>query len=120
MRPQFPFLVLSLIVSTLAAAQDLPPLGGSQDQKPPAQGLPPLGGTPPPAPGGLPPLGASGDLKAGSSVAGTLSVEAANADLKAARSAIAEKRYADAETLMRKDANLRPTMPPLWLELGNA
>lgn len=100
------FALSSLIGSTLAGAQGLPPLGGSPDAKPPAQGLPPLGASP--------------DLKPGSSAPGTLSVEAANADLKVARAANAEKRYADAETLMHKDANLRPTMQPLWLELGNA
>jgi tetratricopeptide (TPR) repeat protein len=100
------FVLPGLIGFRLALAQGLPPLGGSQDQKPPAQGLPPLGASP--------------DQKPGSSVAGTLSVEAANADLKLARAANAEKRYADAEALMRKDANLRPTMQPLWVELGNA
>lgn len=106
MKLRFLLVVISAVIgSTLAAAQGLPPLGGSQDQKP--------------APG-LPPLGASADLKPGASVSGTLSVEAANADLKVARAANAEKRYADAETLMRKDANLRPTMQPLWVELGNA
>lgn len=100
------FVLSALIGSTLAGAQGLPPLGGSQDPKPAAPGLPPLG--------------AAGDLKPGSSVPGTLSVEAANADLKLARAANAEKRYPDAETLMRKDAGLRPTMLPLWVELGNA
>src|SRR5579859_4481994 len=100
-------LVIALLLfgSRLACAQGLPPLGAPPDQKP-SQGLPPLGASP--------------DLKLGASPAGTLSVDAANADLKIARAANAEKRFADAETLMRKDANLRPNMPQLWVELGQA
>jgi tetratricopeptide (TPR) repeat protein len=100
-------LVLSpvLIGSTFASAQ-LPPLGAPQEQKPPSQGLPPLG--------------APAEQKPGASPAGTLSVDAANADLKLARAANAEKRYADAEALMRKDTGLKPNMLQLWVELGMA
>lgn len=106
MRPIFLLLVLSALIASPFAKAQLPPLGAPQDQKPPAQGLPPLGAPTAQAPG--------------VSVAGTLSAEAANADLKNARAANAEKRYADAETLMRKDTGLRPNMPPLWVEFGNA
>lgn len=102
------FLLMNTLLffsSPLIYTQGLPPLGSPQDQKP-AQGLPPLG--------------ASQEPKPGASPAGTLSVDAANADLKTARAANAEKRYADAEALMRKDTALRPNMPPLWVELGQA
>jgi tetratricopeptide (TPR) repeat protein len=47
-------------------------------------------------------------------------VDAANADLKTARTANQEKRYTDAETLMLRDTALRSNMPPLWLELALA
>lgn len=108
MKLRFLLAVLSAVAGCgCAVAQGLPPLGGGQDQKPPTQGLPPLGASPEHAP-------------AGASVAGTLSVEAANADLKNARAANSEKRYAEAEALMRKDAQMRPTMLPLWIELGSA
>jgi tetratricopeptide (TPR) repeat protein len=52
--------------------------------------------------------------------AGSLSVEAMNADLKAARAANQEKRFADAETLMLKDTAAKPNQPYLWIELGLA
>lgn len=64
---------------------------------------------------GLPPLGPPQAAPAAS-----LTVEAANADLKAARAANLEKRYADAETLMLKDTAARPKLPYLWIELGLA
>jgi tetratricopeptide (TPR) repeat protein len=70
-----------------------------------AQGLPPL--APPPKPIAQP-------------TNSSLSVEAANADLKTARAANQEKRYADAETLMLRDTAARPGMPYLWIELGAA
>ncbi|KAA6461754.1 tetratricopeptide repeat protein [Acidobacteria bacterium AB60] len=98
-------ILLTLGLSSLATAQ-LPPLGGSQDPKP--------------APG-LPPLGALADQKPGPKSPGSaLSVDTANADLIQARVANQEKRYADAETLMLHDTALRPHMPYLWLELGQA
>jgi tetratricopeptide (TPR) repeat protein len=49
-----------------------------------------------------------------------MSVEAVNADLKTARAANAEKRYADAEALMLKDTAAKPNLPYPWIELGNA
>jgi tetratricopeptide (TPR) repeat protein len=72
-----------------------------------AQGLPPLGQPPAQKPATPAPTS-------------SLSVEAANADLKTARAANQEKRYADAETLMLKDTAARPTLPFLWIELGLA
>jgi len=69
-----------------------------------AQGLPPL--APPP--------------KATVEVPGNVSVEAINADLKTARAANQEKRYADAETLMLKDTAAKPSLPYPWIELGLA
>jgi tetratricopeptide (TPR) repeat protein len=89
--PILPFALLSIALS--AAAQGLPPLGQSPDQKPAAAA---------PAP------------------PGKLTVEAANADLKNARAANQEKRYADAEALMLKDTAARSDMPYLWIELGQA
>src|SRR5580658_1012091 len=84
--------------------------------------LAPLGGgssTPPPPadqqPGGLAPLKPS----TASPVSG-LGIETANNDLKTARAANQEKRFADAETLMLKDTAARPNLPYLWIELGNA
>jgi tetratricopeptide (TPR) repeat protein len=73
--------------------------------------LPPLGGPPQPEQPGKP---------AAVSPAGNLSVEAMNADLKAARTANQEKRFADAETLMLRDTAAKPRMPYLWIELGLA
>ena len=70
-----------------------------------AQGLPPL--APPPKPIAQP-------------TNSSLSVEAANADLKTARAANQEKRFAEAETLMLRDTAARPNMPYLWIELGAA
>ena len=71
---------------------------------------------------GLPPLGQSSDQKpvAAPTTGGKLTVEAANADLKTARAANQEKRYADAEALMQRDTALRGDMPYLWIELGQA
>jgi tetratricopeptide (TPR) repeat protein len=69
-----------------------------------AQGLPPLG--PPQTPAAAAPA--------------SLSVEAINNDLKTARAANQEKRYADAETLMLKDTAAKPGLPVLWIELGQA
>jgi tetratricopeptide (TPR) repeat protein len=95
--------ILVTALSAMGIAQGLPPLGQPPSQQP-AQGLPPLGPANEhgPAPGS------------------TLSVDAANADLKAARAANQEKRYADAEALMLKDTASQPKMVYLWLELGNA
>ncbi len=111
MNPRFLLVLSCVIIGSTFARAHLPPLGAPQepkpqDQNPPAQGLPPLGG---PA-----------EQKPGASPAGTLSVDAANADLKLARAANAEKRYADAEALMRKDTALKPSMLQLWVELGTA
>jgi tetratricopeptide (TPR) repeat protein len=83
-----------LVVASFSSAQGLPPLGQSADQKPA-----PTTATPP---------------------TGRLTVEAANADLKTARAANQEKRYADAETLMQHDTAVRADMPYLWIELGQA
>lgn len=74
---------------------------------------------------GLPPLGSSPDQKAPVPAAApappsALSVDAANADLKLARAANLEKRFADAETLMLRDTTARPNMPYLWIELGQS
>jgi tetratricopeptide (TPR) repeat protein len=93
--------------STFAPAQGLPPLGPPQEQKPPVQGLPPLNSP-------------QDQKPAAQGPSGTLSVDAANADLKTARAANQEKRYADAETLMLRDTSARPNMPYLWIELGQA
>jgi hypothetical protein len=82
---------LSVVLSS--PAQGLPPLGQSSDQKP--------------APAAAPPPS-------------RLTVEAANADLKTARTANQEKRYADAEALMLRDTAARADMPYLWIELGQA
>ncbi len=90
----FRSLVLSffLAVGAVTAFAQLPPLGQSPDQKPTAAAVP----------------------------SGTLSVEAANADLKTARAANQEKRYADAEALMLRDTAMRGDMPYLFVELGQA
>jgi len=86
-----------------------------------AQGLPPLGSPQEPKPAGLPPLGSPADQKpATTAPPSSLSVDAANADLKTARAANQEKRYADAESLMSRDTAARPTMPYLWIELAQA
>jgi tetratricopeptide (TPR) repeat protein len=70
----------------------------------------------------LPPLGPpqKPTAEAAAAPAGSLSVDAANADLKIARAANQEKRYADAEALMLKDTAARPGLPYLWIELGQA
>jgi len=82
-----------------------------------AQGLPPL--QPQQAPAGLPPLGEPG--KASTELPPmSLSVEAMNNDLKAARAANQEKRFADAEALMLKDTAAKPNQVYLWIELGLA
>jgi len=69
-------------------------------------------------PQGLPPLGPPPKTDTAAPVA--LTVEAANADLKTARAANQDKRFADAETLMLKDTGARPNQPYLWIELGVA
>jgi tetratricopeptide (TPR) repeat protein len=82
-----------------------------------------LGGAPGADGQGLPPLGQASEPKPAAPAAtpaGKLSVEAANADLKTARAANQEKRYADAEALMLRDTALRSDMPYLWIELGQA
>jgi tetratricopeptide (TPR) repeat protein len=68
---------------------------------------------------GLPPLGPP-HKPAVEAPAGNLSVEAMNADLKAARAANQEKRYDEAEALMLKDTAAKPELPYLWIELGQA
>ena len=109
--PALKYLVLtSIVLVALAippAHAQLAPLGGTTSTPPPAQtqGVPPLAGAPPPAAPAAP---------------ASLSVEAVNADLKTARAANQEKRFADAETLMRKDTAARPKQPYLWIELGVA
>jgi tetratricopeptide (TPR) repeat protein len=107
MKPRWLLLfILNLLVGAGAFAQGLPPLGQAQQQNPPAQA---------PAP-----LGAQVKDQPGAGPAVTLSVDAANADLKTARTANQEKRYTDAEALMLRDTAARPNMPPLWLELAQA
>jgi tetratricopeptide (TPR) repeat protein len=70
---------------------------------------------------GVPPLATPADQKPASNAPpSTLSIDAANADLKTARAANQEKRYADAETLMLRDTAARPAMPYLWIELAQA
>lgn len=71
---------------------------------------------------GLPPLGQSPEQKPATTAAptGQLPIETANADLKLARAANQEKRYADAEALMLRDTAMRSNMPYLWIELGQA
>jgi len=92
-------------VSFPALAQ-LPPLGAPPAAPAQTQGLPPLAGAPVPA--------------ASPAAPSTLTVEAVNADLKTARAANQEKRFADAEALMLKDTTIKPNQPYLWIELGNA
>ncbi len=43
-----------------------------------------------------------------------------NGDLTTARTDIKNKNYAEADTLMTKDSQLKPDAPVIWLELGNA
>ena len=43
-----------------------------------------------------------------------------NADLQTARADIKAKNYAEADTLMTKDSQLKPDAAVIWLELGNA
>jgi tetratricopeptide (TPR) repeat protein len=66
----------------------------------------------------LPPLGQAATRDPAAPV--KASVEAINADLKTARAANAEKRFADAETLMLKDTAAKPDLPYPWIELGQA
>jgi tetratricopeptide (TPR) repeat protein len=67
----------------------------------------------------LPPLGEP--AKPGAPApAGGLSVDAINADLKAASAANQEKRYADAESLMLRDTAARGDLVLLWVQLGTA
>jgi tetratricopeptide (TPR) repeat protein len=98
-------LLAVMSLSIAPALAQLPPLGGQSSPAPAGQapGLPPLGG----APAATPP-------------SGSLSVDAVNADLKTARTANQEKRFADAETLMLKDTAAKPNQPYLWIELGLA
>jgi tetratricopeptide (TPR) repeat protein len=95
-------ILLTSCLSSIAMSQGLPPLGGTQEQQP-AQGLPSLG-----------------EGKAVPIPAGSLSVDAANADLIQARAANQDKRFAEAEALMLRDTAARPNMPYFWLELGRA
>jgi tetratricopeptide (TPR) repeat protein len=89
---------LFVIGPLYGSAQGLPPLGQSSDQKPAAEQKPATTAAP----------------------AGKLPIEQANQDLKTARAANQEKRYADAEALMQRDTALRSDMPYLWIELGSA
>lgn len=98
-------ILLTSCLSPIALAQGLPPLGGTQEQKPAQE---------------LPPLDATAGAKAVPIPAGSLSVDAANADLIQARAANQDKRYAEAEALMSRDTAARPNMPYFWLELGRA
>jgi len=110
MKPSLIALIAVFSFAGPSAFAQLPPLG--QSAPPPAQApsLPPLGGV-----STLPSL--AGTTAAPS---GGVSVEAVNADLKAARAANQEKRYSDAETLMLKDTTAKPDQPYLWIELGLA
>jgi tetratricopeptide (TPR) repeat protein len=102
MKPHFVVLTALIALTGSSALAQLPPLG--QTAPPPANQAP-----------GLPPLPGAAAAPA---PAGSLSVEAMNADLKAARAANQEKRFADAETLMLKDTAAKPNQPYLWIELG--
>ena len=73
-----------------------------------------------PAVAQLPPLGEAPKPTPSTTAPASMSVEAVNADLKTARAANAEKRYADAEALMLKDTAAKPNLPYPWIELGNA
>jgi tetratricopeptide (TPR) repeat protein len=108
MALRFIGLLAVIALATSSVFAQLPPLGDKPSSPPPAQapGLPPLGGTLA-TPAAAPP-------------SGSLSVEAVNADLKTARAANLEKRFADAETLMLKDTAAKPNQPYLWIELGLA
>jgi tetratricopeptide (TPR) repeat protein len=109
MKPSLIALTAVICLTAPSAIAQLPPLGQPASPPPaqPQQGLPPLGGA-----STLPPLGGA--------PAGSLSVEAVNADLKTARAANQERRFADAETLMLKDTAAKPGQPYLWIELGLA
>jgi len=110
MKPCLIALIASIALAVPSGLAQLPPLGQSAPPPPTqAPGLPPLGGpSTVPAIAGAPPA------------PGSVSVEAINADLKAARAANQEKRYSDAETLMLKDTAAKPDQPYLWIELGLA
>jgi tetratricopeptide (TPR) repeat protein len=88
-------LFLALAASVPPAVAQLPPLGGATQPEQPAKST-------------------------ATASAGSLTVEAANADLKAARAANQEKRFADAEALMLRDTAAKPNMTYLWIELGLA
>lgn len=91
----------SRLLLLLAASAALPLCTSAQ--------LPPLSGGAPaaaPAPGG-----ASGSK---------VSVDAINADLKTAATALQEKRYADAESVMLKVTAERPDLILPWVQLGTA
>lgn len=107
MKSRFIGLLAVISLAVPAALAQLPPLGSPPTPPPAGQapGLPPLGGVP---------------ATPAASPSGNLSVEAVNADLKTARAANQEKRFADAETLMLKDTAAKPNQPYLWIELGLA
>jgi tetratricopeptide (TPR) repeat protein len=88
-------LFLALAASVPPGVAQLPPLGGATQPEQPAK---PTTTAP----------------------TGSLSVEAVNADLKTARAANQEKRFADAETLMLRDTAAKPSLPYPWIELGLA
>jgi tetratricopeptide (TPR) repeat protein len=68
----------------------------------------------------LPPLGGSQPNPAAPAPSGRLSVDAINADLKAAIAANQEKRYTDAEALMLRDTAAKGDLIVLWVQLGTA
>ena len=95
MKPRNFVFFLALMASVSPAIAQLPPLGGATQPEQPAKSTT-------------------------AAPAGSLTVEAANADLKAARAANQEKRFADAEALMLRDTAAKPGMLYLWIELGLA
>ncbi|HEY2861530.1 MAG TPA: hypothetical protein VGJ21_24180 [Terracidiphilus sp.] len=88
-------LLIILPVGVVTLAQGTSSAGPIADQNPPVQGPPPL---------------AQVKDQRGAEVAPSLSVEAANADLKTARTANHEKRYTDGETLMLRDTAARSNL----------
>ncbi len=73
-----------------------------------------------PASAQLPPLGGPPNTAATPAPAGKVSVDAINADLKAASTALQEKRYADAEAAMLRVTAERPDLVLPWVQLGTA
>jgi tetratricopeptide (TPR) repeat protein len=98
MNSRIAFLSLAFLALSLPATAQLPPLGDPPPGSAAASGSA--------APALLPP--------------GGLSVDAINADLKAASADNQEKKYADAEALMHTVTSARPDLVLPWVQLGTA